>query len=508
MDEWAVVRKVQDLVYNTYLNCSVQKRAVRAVITTLQKADLVWTHEGEDGKTYKKKIDLTSKEHKIWSNFVAQLVVQLKVFGYALYRMVRVRQDKRRRLNGTMFIGESTETQPENVRLEVANSQGVLLQWDDKRVEWSVYSVDGTALDEKAMKKAGWNLLMLNEPNRVGPTNVPVLNSAAANCQRESMIFSNIKNRIDHRDGINSKPMVYTTVSKHLVQSGTGTRPWFTNPSAAQDGTHINVPGESQDFNSLLAGRLETLRDLDRLSKKARESTRKAYETLHRPKLGKKPQEKPTYDATEMFISDGRDFGEMTHRRGPDELHQTIDHLMKEILFTHEVTPQSFGMSGGSERLTSNDRLAQIAIVATEEHKTLVMATVQDALRKMSSQLSGDKSGRTFVKMWPCISAYNLSQIEAFLDPDFAMEAHACIHQIPVSAIDRKAYVKHQEILLLGQPAETLAVPTADGKRPVKKAADTKKKAADVDAGGNTVRPEPRMSEAQKSARRDAKAQA
>lgn len=193
-----------------------------------------------------------------------------------------------------------------------------------------------------------------------------------------------------------------------------------------------------------------------------------------------------------MFITDGRDAHEMSHRQGPSELHQILDRVVKEIYYSHDVTPQSSGMGGSSERLTSNDRLAQIAITVTEHHVTLVRSVVQDAITKLSKELSQDKTGRTYVKIWPCISAFNLQQVESFLTPDALAEAYTCIIEgLPPSSIDRKALKKRQEILLLGEDPE----------------ARKEKTSGDVDAGGETKRPEPRMTEAQKSARRDAKAQ-
>ncbi len=495
-----VLIQIQTLVYKTFLMCPIQKNCVRRVITSILRGKLMWTHDGVDGKTHKKPIPVTSKEHKIWTNFISEMVTQLKIFGYALYRVARIRETKRR---VTQYTGETTAHQDENVRLEVANGQGVILRWNEKTIEWEVYSVDGTS--DVPLTRRGWNLVIFNEPYRVGAKNTPFLASAAATCQRESALYASIKQRIDERDRINTHPCVYTTVSKNLVTTGGSTRPWFTDAFTPQDAARIHVPGDHQDFNTLLTDRLDTLRSLDTLSKKARDSTRKAYQQMQRPKLGKKPIEPPRLpiEAHEMFITDGRDAHEMSHRQGPAELHQVLDRLVKEIYYIHEVTPQSSGMGGSSERLTSNDRLAQIGITVTEHHITLIQSVIQDAMTKLSQELSKDDSGRTYVRMYPCISAYNLQQVESFLTPEALVEAYTCIIEgLPASSIDKKALMKHQQILLLGEDPD-LIKKKEGASSPKKKKQDS---AGDIDAGGHTKRPEPRMSEAQKSARRDAKA--
>lgn len=410
MDDDAAVERFQNLVFATYLNCPIQKIVVRRVISGVLRGTLAWTHDDKAGKAHRKKIPVSSKEHKIWTNFIVQLVTQFKIWGYAIYRVAKVRDSKRR---VTQYLGESTTIQDENVRIEVANGQGVMLRWNEKNVEWEVYSIDGASASDVPLTRKGWHLAILSEPYRVGPKNIPVLSSAAATCQQESALYASLKRRIDERDRINTHPCVYTTVSKNLVTSGGATRPFFTNPNSAQDSSRIDIPGHNQDFGTLMSARLDTFRDLDALSKKARESTRKAYDAQKRRSLTDRRKEKPALlvEAHEMFITDGRDAHEMAHRQGPSELHQILDRVSKEIYFAHDVTPQSSGMGGSSERLTSNDRLAQIAITVTEHHITLVRSVVQDAMSKLSRELSKDDSGRTYVKVRPAPAASAHSRV-------------------------------------------------------------------------------------------------
>lgn len=441
-------REMRDLVYMTYLRCPVQKIAVRRVVQEIQRGKLAWAHESKTGKIHQKKIMLSTKEHKIWSNFIGEIIVQLKVFGYAVYRMVKVRGAKSRT---SQFKGETNNTMNENVRLEVANGQGLTLVWNEEFVEWDVFA-DGDFATP--MKRNKWHVIFFHPPHRVGSNNHPVLASAAAGCQVESALYADLKRRINERDEINTRPCVYTSVSRNLMSSNQSSRPWFHNTTNETASAHIAVPGMQQDFNTLLRDRLDTLKELDTLSKEARESTRRAYESGHRVQLHKMHEDayedrSGPVEATEMFITDGREAREMTQRHGPPEVHQVIDRLVKEIYFCHDVTPQASGMSGSSERLTSSDRLARIAISVTEHHISQIRTLILQAIRKISSQLSGDESGRTYVQIVPCLNMHNLQLVESFLNIEALVDAYTCVMEgLPSSSIDVELLKKRQTMLL------------------------------------------------------------
>lgn len=465
---------MRDLVYMTYLRCPVQKVAVRRVIQEVQRGRLMWSHSTAS-QVHRKQIIPSSMEFSIWSTFMAEMIVQLKVFGYAVYRVARIRGRKGRL---SQYKNETTENIEDTARLEVANGQALNLQWNSKILEWEVFSDEDSDL---SLTKKDWHVIFLHRPYKVGNHNVPVLASGAASCQKESALYLSLKSRIEERDRINTNPCVYTTVSKNLTTTGQSTKPWFTSSFGDGAGSsHITVPGFGQDFGSLLNDRLETLRDLDKLSKAARESTRKAYESSRRPQLHTIHEEahEPEADAleaTEMFISDGRDAREMSFRQGPPEVHQLMDRLAKEIYFSHDVTPQSSGMSGSSERLTSNDRLAQIAIDVTSHHIVQIRLLLQRAMTKLSAQLSGDDSGRTYVEILPCISEHNLRQVESILKTDALIDAYTCLMDgLPHNSIDRDAIERRKENMLAGK------------EKPAKE--------------------EPRMTEEQKTARRNKQA--
>jgi hypothetical protein len=482
MDEWTHATKMHHIVYNTYLKCPIQLRAVKSALLYMENTKLVWAHVDDKGEEHALAVPVSSKEHTIWRNFVAEIIIQLKIFGFAVYRVSRTRHTKRR---AHEFRGEHTNLQREYSRMEVANGQGVLLNWNPKQ-GWDVHSINGTAMDDKSH---GWNLEILNEPYKYGPNNIPILNSAAANCQKDSEDLLKLNENIAMRDTINSKPMVFTSVSKHLVTSDGSTRPWFVNPTNVHGNTHLDIPGAGGDFNSMLAGRLETIKRLNSMSKKAREDARKGFEIMQRPGRPAEIKKPNRHDPDEMFVTDGRDYTQMHYLQGPNDQQHLLSRMEKSIQYAHQTPPSWYGVSGGNERLTSNDRLAQKSLVDTELYMKSLMAAAQGPLTKMSRAIGKEDAE---VRMKPCISAYNLSQIEGFLKEDVALEAHACIHQLPVSAFDKKAYKEHRKIILYGEQSLNQ---------------EAKAKAAgDVDGGGSNARPKPRMSEKDKKSRRDEKA--
>jgi hypothetical protein len=395
-----------DIVYKTYIKCPIQKRALRSIVSWFQRTKLTWVHDPAEHE-----IDKNSEEFRHWMTFVVRVVTQLKLYGYAAYRLRKTRGRPKKGAVASI--------------LEVANGQNVAIEWKDS--EWIIRSVEGEVDDAGT-----WSLLVFDEPTRVGTKNTPILNSSAANCQRESELYAKIKERIELRDEINTGPTVYTSISKNLVSGQSGT--WFGN----QGSSHIDAPGFGQDFNSMLAERLDAIKDLERMSNEARQNARMAYSKRDskRPELC--PPEQPR--ASELFITDGREYKEMSHRRGPEELHQILDRLSKEIMFTYEVTPQSFGIGGSSERLTSNDRLAQIGISNADQHKHTLMTFVQIALSELSSKLSLDNTGKTRIEIKPVISAFNFQQIQPFLKPAFAIKTLSILHDIPEEALDKSAY--------------------------------------------------------------------
>ena len=256
------------------------------------------------------------------------------------------------------------------------------------------------------------------------------------------------------------------------MSSNQNSRPWFHSMTNDAASAHIAVPGTQQDFNTLLRDRLDTLKELDTLSKAARESTRRAYESGNRMQLHKMHED--AYDdrsdpveATEMFITDGREAREMTQRHGPPEVHQVIDRIVKEIYFCHDVTPQASGMSGSSERLTSSDRLARIAISVTEHHISQIRALLLQAIRKISSQLSGDDSGRTYVQIIPCLNMHNLQLVESFLNMEALVDAYTCVMEgLPSSSIDVELLKKRQTMLLEQGNKSTLKKTLVEGEKP------------------------------------------
>lgn len=413
-----------DIVYKTYLKCPIQKRSLKNITAWFQKTKLLWVHMGDD-KNASKEIDPTSPEFIHWMTFIVRIVTQLKLFGFAVYKMNVGAAPKGSTATSTVRRKKTTPL----VSMEVANGQNVTLKW--AKSKWIINSIAGND-DDKNINS--WELIIMDEPNRIGISNIPILNSSAANCQKNSNLYFNIKKHIEHRDQFNSNPTVYTSISKNIVSNQNGT--WFNNAG----NSHIDAPGITQDFTSVITDRLNAIKELDKMSNEARLETRLAYS---KKSLNHCKQQTPAAD--ELLITDGKDYKEVSHRRAPEELHQLLDRLTKEIMFTYEVSPQAFGIGGSSERLTSNDRLAQIGINNADEHKHAIMEYVQFALKDISSKLSKDKSGNTWILIKPRISYFNFQQVKPFLKPKFAIKTMSILFNIPEDEFDATLYENHIE---------------------------------------------------------------
>jgi hypothetical protein len=345
------------------------------------------------------------------------------------------------------------------VRIEVGNSQNLVLHWNTKRVKWDVF--EGGA-SSSVLSRGGWHLLVFAEPRRVGVDNTPVPNSAAARAYRNSVYIENLHRNVQRRDAMNTDPVVFTTTSKTIM--GASARPMYDGPRDGQS----NIMGETRhDHSQWLAERLESFRTFDALSKKARLSTQSAMTSVSQSGgvwgktsdvhsdqfVGSMPEQ-----ARELFITDGRDAHEMSERKAPQNFDFIEKQLRQGIFKAHGVPLQATGESVNSERLASSDRLSQMAIGQFDTHLKNVRSAIQGALDKLSSIVV--RQPGIVLRLWPCVSAFDLSQIEPILTTDAALRLNQCLYNHPKHYFDRAKIAIRQEIMLEGaepdgSPGET-----------------------------------------------------
>lgn len=78
-------------IYQEFLSSDVQREAHDMIESEILSGELHWTSVGERfPREYRHKLDTTSKEHRIWTTFIKRILLQFNVFGFAVYRVVKV----------------------------------------------------------------------------------------------------------------------------------------------------------------------------------------------------------------------------------------------------------------------------------------------------------------------------------------------------------------------------------------------------------------------------------
>jgi hypothetical protein len=80
----------QSAIYEVFIRSETQNEAHGMVEAELLSGELYWTVQGKTQDDYDQKLATTSKEYRIWSTFIRRLFFQMTVFGFAVYRLVRV----------------------------------------------------------------------------------------------------------------------------------------------------------------------------------------------------------------------------------------------------------------------------------------------------------------------------------------------------------------------------------------------------------------------------------
>lgn len=409
--------------------CPVQQTAYSILCEELLSGDLVWTGDVSGGERYERVIPTTALEHEVWSRFVRRLVHEIVVYGFAVYRLIRVREEKhsaqerRGTGGGRAQRGEDGGVQPVYLDVEVMNGELLEIVWDSDGKTWDVVFRDSTAKG----KRGGWHLLVFDEPWKHGPGEEAVLNSCCARTYSQSLMLRQLSENVRYRDYVNSNAVAFTRMSKSfLTPSG---RPQFDQPT---------MPGvlnssSTDTFSNWLATTVDTVKRIEQLNDATRAVARKAYSATARPgdkggggvyRRGDSGAAlRPTIPHFELPINAERDQTELSYRRGPEDLESVMKQLRHEIYFMWNVPPQIRGENVNSERLAGSDRLSQMGIARFHNYMKRLRSKVQVALRKLSSTAYGRRD--VYVRLWPCIGTYNLQQLTPILTDKAARKLYA-----------------------------------------------------------------------------------
>ena len=269
-----------DLVHlvDTFRSHPVHQQAFTAYVSQVLQHPLAWARKtGEGPEDYKwPQLDTVKRIPEIpaWCRrFVSDAVESFMVAGWFVWV-----PDKK---TGAAYV-----VPPEMVTLVSSPSSP----------QWSVHLPTSHAALKWAKGKASdMHLVIISAPSRSGCRSGAF--RAAADTRRYIMLERNF----DQRDSHNSRPTIYTTVSRDLKNQHGSTRQWFRSANAADvAGYRGNIDA---DFNDLIARRADTVRQLHDITVAERE---RLTADSHMP-VGAKPVIDSGPEHCEHIVTDGRE---------------------------------------------------------------------------------------------------------------------------------------------------------------------------------------------------------
>ena len=227
-------------LYETFVTSSVQKLAFDTIRDDILHADLWWVAATKH-KTIRKKIEITHWQYALWRSFIDDILLQLCLYGFAVYRLTKVKVDKkipnvdRIRSPRDLEAADTADTaggtagdiadvdhrtescdradaaEPEagaadddddlyKWHPEVAQGDCISLEWSTAFMKWIPISIAGGTFDASK----GWKILFESLPYRVGPNNIPLLSSVAATAYSDVKVLKTLLANLVKRDTINT----------------------------------------------------------------------------------------------------------------------------------------------------------------------------------------------------------------------------------------------------------------------------------------------------------------
>jgi hypothetical protein len=369
-------------LWDIFLASPPQQSAVTCIVAELERTELVMPEKTDP---------------LVYSRFVADFVLELSLYGYCVYR---------RTSKGPVVL------------------PGKYVVLNRKGPTKFVPKVINPA-HKRLVGSTGWRIVVLHAPETAATGEYAHPMSAAFKCQRQAVELLRLNQQLHMRDLLNSRPSVYTRISKQIGATNNSAVPWFQSTHA---GMQVDVLDQPADINDLIENRADTIRALDRITNSARAATAQTS-------VGGAPVEH-TPVHKEHIVSDGRDIDEARHLNQDTEIiHFTVERLSHEIQFCFGCPPQVLGKNINSERMASSNRLTELALNHFRTHTRKLkqlLAQVFDIL--------GD--GVTFGH---CASTHTLEQVGQFLKPKDFIDLYACAYELNTSQFDKSLVRRWQE---------------------------------------------------------------
>lgn len=271
-------------------------------------------------------------------------------------------------------------------------------------------------------KPKNLHLVMISAPSRSG------CRSGACRAVRDTERYMHMERNFDARDGHNSRPTIYTTVSRDLRNQHGSTRQWFRSANAADvAGYRGNI---DTDFNDLIARRADTVRQLHDVTVAERE--RLAADS-HLP-VGATPVVESGPAHEEHIVTDGREMTQLHMLNSMTDGKTELDRVYTNIMIAFGVPPQVFGKNVNTERHAASNRLTESAVDMFAHHCTLLRTEVARAL----AEACAEPHGKFFVSFKPYLRREEIDRLAPVLKEDFAVVTLATAYGVPEKHIDRE----------------------------------------------------------------------
>lgn len=286
---------------------------------------------------------------------------------------------------------------------------------------WSVHMPSShEALRWAKGKASNLKLVIISAPSRTG------CRSGACRAALDTQRYIQLEQNFDQRDYHNSRPTIYTTISRDLKNQHGSTRQWFRSANAADvAGYRGNIDA---DFNDLIARRADTVRQLHDITVAERER----LSADSQMPVGAKPVMAAGPDHCEHIVTDGRDAIQLHMLNSLTDGKTEMDRIYTNIMIAFGVPPQVFGKNVNTERHAASNRLTESAMDMFAHHCSML----RDELARALSEACSAYHGKFFVSFKPYLPREEVDRLLPVLKKDFAVVVLATAYGIPERHVD------------------------------------------------------------------------
>lgn len=426
MEPEGSVRQTAADIYETCLKCPFQTIAMNAITTDILNGDFKWTSTVET-HTSSIKIQESTYEHAMLSLFVRRLIMEICLYGRAIYSLQLVEVPAKDDIEMNYFQRDSDRKGKRRRRARkryvpvVESGLTMNVQWNDKKHDWDDYDETGKLYT----RENGYYRISPFPPLRVGTENVPVYHTFASVASRYSKMNTLYYRNSIERDRVNTHLEVYTSVSKDLMGAGAAVGSEDLFQARVHSGMNIrSPPGDIyKPIATQIEDRLRATLGLTDMTDELREQMQ--YKQTQAGGSVTKVSGPPKKHA-EHIITSGFESRDVPRRYAPEDLFRHIDHNFYMILYSYHVIPQVMGIQVSPERVNSAAHISKMGTDRYAMDIRSLLKHIQLAIRNISSEAVGDVD--TYIIIDPCMSEHTLEKIEPVITLEAMKKYYMCVY--------------------------------------------------------------------------------